>query len=202
LTTIAAAVPCFAKGTRILTLAGEVAVEDLCIGDRVMTHDQRSLPIVWLGRRRVNCRHHPNPRTVWPVRIAAGAFGPCCPGRDLFLSPDHAVFIDDVLIPVKHLINGCTIAQVPTDAVTYYHVELPAHDVLLAEGLPAESYLDTGDHSNFANGGGSVTLHPNFSQLTWEASGCAPLVVTGPALNSIRARLDTLAKPTFSRILA
>ena len=189
-------------GTRILTVAGEVAVEDLCIGDRVMTHDHQRVPSVWLGHRSVNCRHHPKPLTVWPVRVAAGAFGPLCPGRDLFLSPEHAVFIDDVLIPAKHLINGCTIAQVPTDAATYFHVELPAHDVLLAEALPAESYLDTGARANFANGGRPVRLHPNFSQLTWEGSGCAPLVVTGPVLNRIRGRLDILAWPIMSRNLA
>jgi len=64
---------------------------------------------------------------------------------DLRLSPDHALYIGEVLIPVKHLINGSTIVQVPCDEVTYYHVELPKHSVLLAEGLAAESYLDGGD---------------------------------------------------------
>jgi len=49
------------------------------------------------------------------------------------------------------------------DEVTYYHVELDDHDLLLAEGLPVESYLDTGDRSNFENGGGPIALHPDFS---------------------------------------
>ena len=65
--------------------------------------------------------------------------------RDLFLSPDHAVYVNDVLIPIRHLINGSTIAQVPMDRVTYYHLELAQHDVVLAQGLPAESFLDMRD---------------------------------------------------------
>jgi len=107
----------------------------------------------------------------------------------MFLSPDHAVFIDGVLIPVKHLIDGPSIVQVPLDEVTYFHVELPQHAVLFAEELPVESYLDTGDRSSFANGGGPMRPHPDFSTVTWEALGCAPLVVTGPELDAARARL-------------
>ncbi len=99
------------------------------------------------------------------------------------------MFVDGVPIPIKHLINGCTIVQEMRDEVTYYHIELDQHDVLLAEGLPVESYFDTGDRSNFDNGGGPVRLHPDFSARMWEATGCAPLVVTGPVLAAVRARL-------------
>jgi len=150
-------------------------------------------PAIWLGHRTVQCAQHPQPQRVWPVRISAGAFGANRPYRDLWLSPDHAVFIGDVLIPVKRLINGTTIVQVPVDEVTYYHVELPRHEVILAEGMPAESYLDTGDRRNFANGGGPVTLFPDFSTRIWEAEGCAPLVVTGPQLDAARRWVNGLA---------
>jgi collagen type I alpha len=150
-------------------------------------------PVVWIGHRTIDCSRHPKPHQVWPVRIAAGAFGtnrPCC---DLFLSPDHAVFIDSVLIPVKHLINGATITQVQCDAVTYFHVELAEHSVLLAEGLPAESYLDTGDRGNFANADGPIALYPDFACRIWDADGCAPLVVTGPELEAARSWVNTVA---------
>ena len=144
-------------------------VEALRIDDRVrLARSSDVTPIVWVGHRTVDCTLHPKPHTVWPVRICAGAFGPGLPSRDLWLSPDHAVFVDDVLIPVKYLINGealpsgatrGTIVQHPVDKVTYYHIELPAHDILLAEGLPAESLLDTGDRSIFTNGAtGSAAL--------------------------------------------
>jgi hypothetical protein len=127
---------------------------------------------------------------VWPVRIRAGAFGPDAPCRDLFLSPDHAVFVDGALIPVKYLINGDSIQQVPLDEVTYFHIELQEHSVLLAEDLPAESYLDTGDRTKFANGGKQSTLFPDFATRMWEAAGCAPLVVTGATLEAARRRIN------------
>jgi hypothetical protein len=115
------------------------------------------------------------------------------PHRDLFLSPDHAVYFDGALIPVKYLINRTTIIQVPVDEVTYYHVELPRHDVLLADGLPVETYLDTNDRSNFANGGASIALYPDFASRIWEAEGCASLVVTGPQLAAVRGWLNMQA---------
>ncbi len=101
-----------------------------------------------------------------------------------------------MLIPVKYLINGTSIEHVPMDHVTYYHVELPRHSVLLAEGLPAESYLDTGDRSNFANGGGVIALYPDFALRQWEANGCAPIVVTGAELLAARHWLEAIAATT------
>ena len=132
-------------------------------------------------------------RQVWPVRVAAGAFGPGRPHSELFLSPDHAVYVNDVLIPIRHLINGSTIAQVPMDHVTYYHLELPQHDVVLAQGLPAESFLDLKDGSNYANRPGPVRLYPDFSARMWEAFGCARLIVTGPELAAARALVGDFA---------
>ena len=188
---------CFVAGTRIGAEHGGIAVEALRVGDRVQTLlSGKAEPVVWIGHRHVDCRRHPQPRMVWPVRILAGAFGPGRPCRELWLSPDHAVYVIDVLIPVKHLINGATIAQVPVDAVTYYHVELSRHDVLLAEGLPAESYLETGERANFANGGTVVRQAAEFSTRTWEAHGCAPLVVAGPRLIAVRRWLDAVAAGT------
>jgi ELWxxDGT repeat protein len=181
--------PCFVAGTLIATPRGEVPVEHIAIGDLVTTQVGAMRPVRWIGHRHIDLTRHPMPEQAQPIRICAGAFAADAPARDLFLSPDHAVYASDVLIPIKHLINGCTIAQEPRDEVTYFHIELEQHDVLLAEGLPTESYLDTGDRSNFENGGGPVRLYPDHSARMWEAKGCAPLVVTGPALTSVRTRL-------------
>ena len=110
------------------------------------------------------------------------------------------MFVDEVLIPIRHLINGVSIVQKMVDQVTYYHVELPRHDVLFAEGLPVESYLDAGDRANFANAGGTVRLFADFSaagpavQDVWEAQGYAPLIVTGKRLAVVRRRIDALAE--------
>jgi len=175
-------VACFREATRIATPDVEVAVEALKVGDHVRLARGGEARIEWIGHRRIDCTRHPRPHSVWPVRIATGAFGDGAPCRALWLSPDHAVLIDDVLVPVKHLIDGEWIVQVRMDVVTYYHVELARHDVLLAEGLPAESYLDTGGRASFDNGV-VVRLVPEFraddaAMREWEARACAPLVVS------------------------
>ena len=128
-----------------------------------------------------------------------GAFGENVPERDMYLSPDHAVFVDGVLIPVKLLINGTSITQVKRDRVTYYHVELPDHAVILAEGLPVESYLDTGDRANFS-GGDPIRLFPDFAArfhpntaALWETRGAAPLVMTGSTIDNIRRKVMDIA---------
>jgi hypothetical protein len=178
---------CFAQGTRIATPGGLVAVEALQVGDMVLTESGVARPVIWLGHRRVECARHPRPRDVWPARVRAHAFAPGRPARDLLLSPDHAVKFGGALIPIRYLVNGATIAQLPVPTVTYWHVELPTHDILLAENLPAESFLDTGNRAAFA--GGLTALHPNFARATWAARGCAPLLTDGPAVAGAHAHL-------------
>jgi hypothetical protein len=106
--------------------------------------------VTWVGRRTVEVRRHPRPWDVAPVRIRAGALAAGQPARDLLLSPDHAVLVDGALIPVRYLVNGATIVQQRVVRITYWHVELDRHDVLLAEGMPCESFLDTGNRATFA----------------------------------------------------
>jgi len=189
-TTIASeAAPCYAAGTAIRTPRGEMPVEALSPGDLVTTIDGAAKPIRWIGHRQVDCRRHPRPEAVWPIRIQAHIFARNCPTTDLFLSPDHAVYVEAVLIPIKHLINGTTIRQHKRASVTYYHIELDQHDVVLAEGLPAETYLDTANRSAFANGGNLVQLHPDFETHMWESFGYAPLMVTGEQVDRVREQL-------------
>jgi hypothetical protein len=187
------AVTCYAAGTRLDTPRGPVAIESLAPGDAVSLAGGGISKVVWLGHRRVDCRRHPSPRDVWPVRVAAGAFAPGRPRRDLKLSPDHALFIDGVLIPVRYLVNGATIRREKVASVEYWHVELPRHAVLLAEGLPAESYLDTGNRHAFANGGETVMAHPVFDRdatlAIWARDACARLALDGPKVARARARL-------------
>jgi hypothetical protein len=184
-------VTCYAEGTRIRTPAGEVAIETLQPGDLVTTLEGVAKQVRWIGHRRVDCARHPNPESVWPVRVAAHAMGVGLPARDLYLSPDHAIYAEGVLIPVKHLIDGAAVAQVPRAKVTYYHIELDAHAIILAENLPAETYLDTGDRASFANGGEAVLFRPVWctAQRLREAYSCAPLRATGPEVDRVRARL-------------
>ena len=179
--------PCFASGTRIATLKGPVAVEALEVGCEVRLADGGVAPIVWIGQRTLDCSRHPRPQDVMPVRVCAHAFGPGQPHTDLVLSPDHAVFADGVLIPVRYLLNGVTIVQQAAERITYWHVELERHAVLLAEGLPCESYLDTGNRDAFA--GAAMQLHPDFARAVWDEKSCARLVVDGPEREAVRGRL-------------
>ncbi|WP_284945038.1 Hint domain-containing protein [Acidisoma cladoniae] len=186
---------CFAAGTRIHTSRGNIAVEALVVGDLVVTISGALRPIIWLGSREVDCARHGRPASVYPVRIQSGAFGVDLPLRDLMLSPDHAVFVAGSLIPVKHLVNGKTIMLMPVDRITYFHIELETHDVLFAEGLTCETYLDTGDRTSFAENGMVTALHPLWGSeardigLLNDALGYAPLRVTGPEVARVRSLL-------------
>jgi Hint domain len=195
----AVTVTCFRDDTLITTPSGDRRVQDLIIGDNVLTL-RGARRINWIGHRHIDCRRHPSPDKVWPVRIPAGTFGDGLPSRDLWLSPDHAIFIDGVLVPAKHLIDGEAIVQVQLSEVTYFHIELAEHAILFAEDLPVESYLDSGDRMNFANGDAPIRLHADFSSREWEARGCAPLVVSGPRLDAIRGRIATPLSPSAIHI--
>ena len=192
-------VACFAAGTRILAEQGPVPVQALRPGMRVRALFGGSAEIQWTGHRSVDCRRHKRPEQVWPVCIRGGAFGPGQPTDDVYLSPDHAVYVNAVLIPIRYLINGSTVRQVAVDEVAYFHVELARHDVLLAQGLPVESYLDTGDRGNFANGGATARLWPDFrapardASAVWDAKGCARLVIAGPELEAARSLVNDRA---------
>ena len=166
--------PCFAIGTLIMTVHAEVPVELLREGNLIVTASGKLKKVRWIGLRHIDCLRHAKPRDVWPVRVLAGAFGGGLPKRELWLSPDHAVFVGGVLIPVRYLINGRTIVQKRVAEVTYYHVELATHDVILAEGLPCESYLDTGNRSDFENGNTTIELHPTFARGVWAVLPAVP----------------------------
>ncbi len=186
-------VPCFVSGTLIRTTRGEVAVEDLRVGDLAVTSSGEKRPILWIGHRQIE---RPTPE-AWPVRIMAGAFGDNLPIRDLLLSSGHAVCVDmagEVFVPVGQLVNGSTIDWVEVPEVTYWHVELESHDVLLAEGMPCESYMDAGNgaflgraHSRI----GKVDPQRVAESLTRYAR---PFVDGGLIVEAIRERLACRAE--------
>jgi Hint domain len=171
--------PCFVTGTLIRTDRGEVAVESLTVGDRVVTLSGSLRPIRWIGHRDLDLTRHPEPRRVQPVAILAHAFGDSRPSRDLFLSPEHGVLVQDGLVPVRLLVNGASIQREQgRRRVTYYHVELETHDILLAEDLAVESYLETGNRGMFENAGKPLLLHPDPAngQARRTVESCMPFV--------------------------
>ncbi|MBB5371982.1 Hint domain-containing protein [Acidocella aromatica] len=142
---------CFYPGTRIATPEGEMAVEALQAGDLVVTANGTK-PVRWVGQSHVHTRFA-DPLRSLPIRIKAGALGDSLPVRDLLLSPDHAVFIDGILVQASALVNGTSIVREydAPEQFTYYHVELETHELLLAEGALAESFVDNVDRMHFHN---------------------------------------------------
>ncbi len=190
-------VACFRAGTRVRTPSGDIAVENLRAGDHVITAAGVSRPLRWTGQRRVRCDLREHPELAWPVRVAKDALETGIPYADLYISPDHALFLDGVLVPVKYLINGTSIARVPAEVVVWHHLELDSHDVVLAEGAPAESYLDTGDRAKFDATAAPVPFPHSLlgaqprdrSRFIREADSDLQLVVAGPVVASIHHRL-------------
>jgi hypothetical protein len=199
------AAPCFGRGTLIATRKGDVAVESIAIGDEVRTLSGAFRKVVWAGHRSVDLTRHNNPELARPVRIAAGALEDNVPSRDLVVSPDHNLFLEGVLIPAKCLVNGSTIDILDVAGVTYHHIELETHDIVLAEGAAAETYLDTGNRTAFA-GQGVTDVHPDFSTapdvnfFSWDAKGAAKLVVAGAELERARAVIARRAAETDGRV--
>lgn len=156
-------------------------------------------PIRWIGHRQIDLAAHPKPETMTPIRIRRDAVADNVPHRDLLVSPDHAIFIGGKLIPARMLVNGATVIEDGSvRTVRYFHVELDCHAVLVAEGLPAESYLDTGNRAFFANAGLATVLHPDLTigagrHGVWERDACAPLATAEADVRPVWERLAARA---------
>jgi hypothetical protein len=181
-------IPCFLRGTLIATTTGDIAVENLRVGDHVITAAGTARPIRWLGHRAVDCTNIPDPQAAWPVLVRQGAFGEAMPVRDLWLSPEHCIATQDALIPARVLQNGRTIVQVARAAVEYWHVELDSHDVILAEGLPVETFLDNGNRYAFEGGADYAARYPDRAPKHWTET-CRPLLLEGAAVAAAKSHL-------------
>jgi hypothetical protein len=155
---------CFCNGTRIVTDRGQIPVQRLAVGDRVVTADGTSRPVRRISHHRFDLVHHPEPERVRPILICAGAIARQVPHRDLYVSPDQTLLLDDVLVPARLLINGASIRrEVARKAVTYFHVELDTHDIRSADNLATESALGTGDGALFEHRSAALILHPDLT---------------------------------------
>lgn len=135
--------PCFAAGTKIETESGMTPVEQIAVGDLVQTLDHGLQPVRWHGRRGVAALDR-----LAPIRFAPGAMGNA---RELLVSPQHKILVsgwqaelffgqDEVLVAAQHLVNGDTIHRAPRRHLTYHHLMFDAHQILMAEGVPSESF--------------------------------------------------------------
>jgi hypothetical protein len=184
---------CLLEGTHVATPDGEQPVESLAIGDPVLTPEGGVRPVRWIGRQTIVAAFA-DPLRSWPVCVAAGALGEGVPHRPLLLSPDHALLVDGLLVQAGALVNDTTITRV-TDAperFTYFHVELEDHALILAEGVPAETFVDNVTRRGFDNYaeyearfGGDAAAIPEMPAPRIKSARQVP--------RSIRARLDARA---------
>ena len=145
---------CFCSGTSIATPSGEALVEDLAIGDLILAEGGRIVPVKWIGRQTVMTRFGPAERLM-PVRFAAGALGEGLPHSDLTVTADHGMLVDGVICHAGALVNGSTITRVPLvemdETYTVYHIETDEHEIILANGAPAETFIDNVSRRVFDN---------------------------------------------------
>jgi len=180
---------CFLRGTLIRTPEGDVPVEDLRVGDLVVTYNGVGVSeIRWVGRRMLDPKAMDKPRDQLPIRIRAGAISENVPERDLLVSPDHCMFFEDSLIPAKFLINGTTITQEMVLApFEYFHIELDKHNIIRAEGALTETYLDLGGRTSFLEPG-VVRFGAFAAPRDWN-DWCAQPVYAGVILEKVRKSL-------------
>ena len=181
--------PCYCRGTLIRTPRGEVKVEDLAIGDLVTTIGGEAKPIKWIGQRSYAGKFVTGNARVLPIVVRAGGLAPEIPVRDLWLSPGHALLLDWALVPAEYLVNGLTIQQArAVDQVEYFHLEFERHEVILADGAPAESYVECDNRRSFQNAHEFAALYSNDARASFDY--CLPRLEAGTAeLAAIRARL-------------
>jgi hypothetical protein len=157
--------PCFTLGTRISTPRGETSIEALRIGDDVTTLSGRRR-IRWIGRRSYDGRFIAGNRDILPIIIRRSALANGIPCRDLIVSPRHALFLRNMLVPAERLINGATIIQHrAVERVDYLHLEFDEHVIIFAEGAAAESFVDCDSRMLFQNAHEFDVLYPGAKRV-------------------------------------
>lgn len=175
---------CFLSGSLIKMFNGEQRIEDIRIGDEIMTFDYASNQEVasrvkWVGNKKATVKPWlSDDEAGYPVRIVKNAIADGVPHEDLLITAEHCLFFDGQFIPVRMLVNGSTIFYDNSImAYTYYHIETERHSVITANGMLTESYLDTGNRHSFKQDGEFVLFSKPLSKKTWEQDSCHPLMV-------------------------
>ncbi|MEK1888578.1 MAG: Hint domain-containing protein [Phyllobacterium sp.] len=188
---------CFLSGTSIMTPTGEAVIEELRVGDAVVTMRGDSVPIKWIGHHRYRKGGQSWHESVVPIRVSRHALDDQTPHRDLYLSPNHALYLDGVLIRVKDLVNGASIAPAMPEGeemLDYYHIVLDTHEVILAEGLAVETHLvRENNHEHFTNFAEYNRLYPD--ETTLAMTPFAPIVGYEGGREHLKALIRLWASP-------
>ena len=186
---------CFLKGTTIRTADGDRKVEDLAVGDLLPTVFGGICPIQWIGyyRYKKDDRAKLWAKNVPPVRVARAALGPDLPRADLYLSKEHALLIDGVLVTAGSLMNGKTITLYDArelNELEFFNINLARHNVIYAEGAPCETLINFDESAvNFAE-----YLRCYGPPATQEAR-CAPFLSCTGGRREIKSRFRSAISP-------
>lgn len=191
---------CVQRGTRIKTMQGCMAVEDLEIGDRILTLDSGYQPIRWIGSRLIGRDELDLSPELRPIRFRAGALGPDMPDQDLLVSPQHRVLMSgwkaelhfghsEILVPAKSLVNDRDITiDHEIEALEYFHVLFDQHEIMLTNGVATESFFP-----------GDYVLDELASPVREELGKIFPELIANPDEFGSSARL--CIKPAVATVL-
>ncbi|WP_249023717.1 Hint domain-containing protein [Acetobacter ascendens] len=188
-------ITCFLTGSMIRTPNGDVAVEDIQIGDEVIAFDWKNdkdlvRPVVWVGKAHATVRPElHDDEAGWPVRVLKDAIADGVPYKDMLITAEHCLFFRDRFVPVRMLVNGISIFYDKSiTSYDYYHVETEQHSIITADGMLTESYLDTGNRSSFRQEGKVATLRG--AVKSWDDDAGAPLGVEQPFVEPLFRALE------------
>lgn len=189
---------CFLAGSMILSSEGDIAVEDIEIGDQVVTFDWKNNKnvmrlVIWVGKTHVNVRSHlPDDEAGYPVRILKDAIADGVPYKDMLITAEHSLFFNGKFVPARMLVNGRSIFfDKSITSYDYYHIETQNHSVIMADGMLTESYLDTGNRHTFQQDGKVVSIGGSLN-LTWD-DAAAPLGVNREFAEPLSRRIEARA---------
>ncbi|NHN89101.1 Hint domain-containing protein [Acetobacter conturbans] len=188
---------CFLADSMIRTVQGDVPVQDIRIGDQIVAivNGHPTLrKIVWTGMASVSVRSGlPDDEAGYPIRILKDAFSDNVPSKDMLITSEHCLFLQNRFLPARILVNGRSIFYDRSiTTYDYYHIETEPHSVILADNVPTESYLDTGNRSSFRQAGKVAVLAAS-RHLTWKQDAAAPLDVTPAFTETLYRTIETRA---------
>lgn len=191
---------CFLQETHILTPDGERRIEELSVGDQVMTRDAGAQKIRWIGRRLMKpalLNTHPHLR---PVCISKDALGPNAPARDLWVSPQHRCVVSgaraemmfgepEVFVPAKALTDlpGCYVSG--REDVVYFHILFDSHQLVFSDGLPTESFFPGAEVARAGDRAAQDEILEIFPELSGRFENYGPTCLPSLTLREARALL-------------
>ena len=168
---------CFCEGTKIKTGSGSTLIQELCVGDEVMTLQHGLQKIRWIGRRTLDQNELASSPKLRPIQISKGALGDGMPANDLAVSRQHRMLVtsaiakrmfdEDIVLVAAHRLTKVPgiYVQNELETVTYFHILFDRHEVIFAESAPSES-LFTGPEALKAVGPDALQeIHGLFPEI-------------------------------------